>query len=92
MNINGLPHQREVDVIASMQCDNIYPEDVDEPEGLDEWVETTLPHNGKCLGWSLSQDLPSELEEIAEPVDPLVHKGTELGSADNGKGQLSWRV
>ena len=88
VRVNGLPHQRELDVIASMQCDNIYPEDVDRLEELDEWVETILPHNDKCLGWSLSQDLPNELEETAEPVDPLVHKGTELGSTGKGKGQI----
>ena len=92
VRVNGLPHQRELDVIASMQCDNIYPEDVDRPEELDEWVETILPHNDKCLGWSLSQDLPSEFEEIAEPMDPLVHRGTELGSAGKGKGQILLHV
>ena len=86
LKIRGLPHQRSLCNILSMNCDQIQLED----GCLDDIQQ--LPHDTVAVNWKLSGWLPTEQLEREEPADNLVDLGTRLGSAGNGKEPICWRT
>ena len=44
VRVRGLPHQWHAEAIASMQCDEIMLEDVDDPEELAKWQAAECPN------------------------------------------------
>ena len=86
--LRGLPHGRGVSAVLSVHCDNILPEDVDDPDELVKWQVEELPHETEAVNWKLSQELPPQQDEREEPVDDMTEQGMVYGREGNGKAPL----
>ena len=101
VRVRGLPHQWHAEAIASMQCDQIMPEDVDDPEELAKWQAAVCPNGAAtvaCPSGVSSELLPhenckdgwslsKELPPDVKEHDEAIDALVELGTALGSAGQ-----